>query len=170
MRYVFIMLLILSTTLYAQEKRTEHTYQLTDKAAQPQATLEDVSWLVGSWKGEAFGSQMEEVWNPPSAGSMVGMFKLYNDKGVSFYELLLIKEENNSLNLKVKHFSADFVAWEEKKDYINFPLAKIEKDAIHFAGLSFYRTDDDHFTGYIVMKSSDGSIREEKLTYQRVVD
>ena len=167
MRHLFFILLLYSFALSAQQKRTEHTYQLTDKSVQPEATLADVSWLVGSWQGEAFGSQMEEVWNPPSAGSMVGMFKLYNDKGVSFYELLLIKEENNSLNLKVKHFSADFVAWEEKQDYINFPLAKIEKDAIHFAGLSFYREDDDHFTGYIVMKTSDGSIREEKLVYRR---
>jgi len=167
MRYLILILVLCSQTLLAQEKNTEHTFKLTDKSQQPAATLADVSRLVGAWQGEAFGSHMEEVWNPPSAGSMVGLFKLYNDKGVSFYELMLIKEENNSLNLKVKHFSADFVAWEEKQDYVNFPLVKIEKDAIHFSGLSFYRTDEDHFTGYIVMKMSDGSVREEKLVYRR---
>ena len=167
MRHLIVIMLLCSSAVWAQEKNSEHTYKLTDKSAQPPATLEDVSWLVGNWEGEAFGNHMEEVWNPPSAGSMVGMFKIYDDKGVGFYEILLIKEENNSLNLKVKHFTADFVAWEDKEGYVNFPLVKIEKDAIHFSGLSFYRTDENNFIGYIVLKSSDGTVSEEKLVYRR---
>ncbi|MBV1908065.1 MAG: hypothetical protein KUG78_02020 [Kangiellaceae bacterium] len=149
-------------------KRTEHTFKLKDGGNGPQATLEAANWLVGSWKGSAFGSQFEEVWNPPSAGSMVGMFKLFDkEKGVSFYELMLLKEENNSLSLLVKHFSADFTAWEEKSDHINFKLVKVEEQAIHFSGLSFYKNGDNKIDGYIVMKQSDGTIREEKISYVR---
>jgi len=100
---------------------------------------------------------------------MVGMFKLFdNNKGVSFYELMLLIEENESLSLLVKHFSADFTAWEEKKDFINFKLVKIEPSAVHFSGLSFYKNGIDKIDGYIVMKYKDGSVKEQPLTYQRV--
>ncbi|MDJ0760523.1 MAG: DUF6265 family protein [Woeseiaceae bacterium] len=142
------------------------TFRLKDAEQRPAATLDDVEWLVGSWVGTAFGQRFEEVWNPASAGSMVGMFKLYGDEGVDFYELLLLIEEEGSLALRVKHFTSDFVAWEEKEDYVSFPLVRIDPDAIHFSGLSFYRIDDDTIEGYIVMRSESG-VREEPLLYRR---
>lgn len=151
----------------AAEPRTEHTYQLTEGEAPPAATIDDARMLVGSWEGTAFGSRFEAVWNPPSANSMVGLFKLYSDDEVAFYEILLITVDDGTLSLKVKHFSADFTAWEEKDDYVEFRLVKIEDEALHFGGLSFYRRGDDAMDGYIVMKNAAG-IREEPLAYKRV--
>lgn len=144
------------------------TLRLADPAERPAATLTDVEWLVGSWVGTGFGQRFEEVWNPASAGSMVGMFKLYADDGVSFYELLLLIEEEDSLALRVKHFTPEFVAWEEKQDYVSFPLVRIDPDAIHFSGLSFYRIDADTIEAYLAMRS-DAGVREEKLVYKRSV-
>ncbi len=145
----------------------EHTFQL-DGNMPAQATLEDVSWLVGSWEGEAFGERFEEVWNPASNGSMVGMFKvLKGEDSVNFYELMLLVEEQGSLSLKVKHFGEDFTAWEEKDDMVTFRLVKLQPDAIHFSGLSFYRLDDNHIDGYIAIRNNKGEVREEKLVYRR---
>ena len=150
----------------AQSKRTEHTYKLDDPDARPAASLADVSWLVGAWQGEAFGDVFEEVWNPPSAGSMVGFFKLLKGEQVAFYELLLLVEEEGSLSMKVKHFNPDFSAWEEKPDYVRFRLVSVEPDAVHFSGLSFYRRSDDYLEAYLAMRSGD-EVREEKLTFRR---
>lgn len=151
----------------AAEPRTEHTYQLAENEPRPTATLEDASWMVGAWSGTAFGQRFEEAWNAPSAGSMVGMFKLLGDDGVVFYELLLLSIEDDTLSLKVKHFNPDFSAWEEKGDYINFQLVKKERDALHFGGISFYRRGADAIDGYIVMREGD-SISEHHLRYERV--
>ncbi len=156
---------LLSGAVAAQSRHTEHTFRLDDPTNAPPATLDDVSWLVGNWVGTAFGSQIEEVWNPPSAGSMVGLFKVFQEE-VSFYEIMLLVEEEGSLNLKVKHFNADFSAWEEKTEHVTFRLVAIEEDAIHFSGLSFYRTGPDEFVGYIAMRYGD-EVREEKLQYRR---
>ncbi|MDH3748272.1 MAG: DUF6265 family protein [Gammaproteobacteria bacterium] len=150
----------------AAEPRTEHTYQLEEGEPRPAATLEDASWMAGSWSGTAFGQRFEAVWNPPSAGSMIGMFKLFGDDGVAFYEILLLSVEDGTLSLKVKHFNADFTAWEEKADFVNFRLVNKEHDALHFGGISFYRTDDDSMDGYIVMRNGD-EITEHHLTYER---
>lgn len=149
-------------------ERTAHTFALAAGATPMAAELEDLSMLIGSWTGGAFGKRFEAVWNPPSNGSMVGMFKLLNDEGVDFYELLVIRQQEESLAINVKHFTEDFVAWEDKSDYITFKLLKAEADAIHFSGLSFYRKGENAMEGYIVMRGKDDSITEHKLSYQRV--
>ena len=133
-----VLLVCLAQSAVAQSQRTEHTYQLDDPDARPAATLDDVAWLVGNWSGEAFGASFEEHWNPPSAGSMIGFFKLLDGDDVSFYELLLLVEEEGSLALKVKHFNPDFSAWEEKEDYVTFRYIMSDGDAVHFSGISFY--------------------------------
>ncbi len=159
-------LVIGSTVLHAAEPRTENTYGLAEGEARPAATIGDAAWLAGSWSGTGFGKQFEEHWNPPSAGTMVGLFKLFDDEGVAFYEIMLLSVDDGTLSLKVKHFSADFTAWEEKGDFINFRLVKKEKDALHFGGISFYRRGQDKIDGYIVMKNGD-ELTEHRLNYTR---
>ena len=161
-----VALLLIGANGVAQTQHTGHTYRLDDPDARPPATLDDVSWLVGSWVGEAFGSTFEQVWNPPSAGSMVGFFKLMRDGQVVFYEILLLVEEEGSLGLKVKHFDADFTAWEEKGDYVNFRFIRAEPDALHFSGISFYRVDTETMHAYMAMRRGD-EVHEEKLVYRR---
>ena len=156
----------ISAAGWSAEPRTEHTFQLSPGEERPAATIEDAGWLVGSWAGTAFGGSFEEVWNPPSAGTMVGFFKLLGDEGVAFYELLLLSVEDGTLSLKVKHFNPDFTAWEEKADYVNFRLVHKETDALHFGGISFYRRGDDEIDGYIVMRNGD-EVTEHYLKYER---
>lgn len=158
--------LAVSVTSWSAEPRTEHTFQLSEGEERPAATIDDAAWLAGSWTGTGFGQHFEEVWNPPSAGTMVGFFKLFGDDGVTFYELLLLSVEEGSLSLKVKHFNADFTAWEEKADFVNFKLVKKEPDALHFGGISFYRRDADTIDGYIVMRNGD-EVTEHHLAYTR---
>jgi len=151
----------------AVEPRTEHTFKLSEGEEAPAATLADASWLAGSWKGTAFGSQFEEAWSVPSAGSMVGYFKLFKeDEGVSFYELMTLTVDGGTLSLKVKHFNADFTAWEDKAEFVNFKLVKVEQEALHFSGLSFYRRDENHIDAFIVMRNGD-EVTEHELKYVR---
>ena len=166
MQRLLMACLITTGAAYAADPRTEHTFSLADGELPPSATLDDARWLVGSWAGTAFGQQFEEVWNPPSAGSMVGLFKLIGDDGVAFYEIMLMTIEDGTLSLKVKHFNADFTAWEEKGDFVDFRLVAVGEDALHFSGISFYRVDDDHIDAYIVMRNH-GELSEHKLVYER---
>jgi len=97
---------------------------------------------------------------------MVGLFKLFGDDGVAFYEILLLSVEDDTLSLKVKHFSADFTAWEDKEDYVNFQLVKKGEGELHFGGISFYKRGDDSIDGYIVMRNGE-DITEHHLKYER---
>lgn len=149
------------------EQPTPHTFALGPGESPPAVTLDAAGMLVGSWQGEAFGSRFEETWNSPAADSMVGMFKLHDGDGVAFYELMLITVDDGVLTLKVRHFNPDFSAWEDKTDYVSFPLVGVDDNALHFAGLSFYRQGADELHAYLVMRRGD-ALHEEKLVYRRV--
>lgn len=167
-RLTLLMLLCLpAASLLAVEPHTDNTFRLSDGEAPPDGRLSELSWLVGSWTCTAFGKQCEEIWSAPSAGSMVGTFKLYDDSGVSFYELMLLTRVDGVLTLRVKHFGADMSAWEDKQESVDFRLVAMSPDAVHFSGLSFYRRSADQIDGYIVMSGQDG-VKEELLRYQRM--
>jgi hypothetical protein len=156
----------LSGGVAAAEPLTENTLASLPPELRPEATIEDVAWLAGSWGGEAFGGTFEETWNPPSAGTMVGLFKLRHGDEVAFYELETIVEVGGSLELRVKHFEPDFVGWEEKDRYAAFPLVKLEPDAVWFAGLTLRREGPDLVRAYLAVGTSEG-MREEELVWRR---
>lgn len=161
-----VAILLSSASAGAVEPYTTHTFRLTAGETAPAATLADVAWFAGAWEGDCFDMRCEEVWNPPSAGTMVGLFKLYDDEGVRFYELMLLTAENGTLVLKVKHFNADFSAWEDKADYVSFPLVALETEAVHFRGLSFYRRGPDELDIWLALQRDD-EVREHRLAYRR---
>ena len=150
----------------ALEPSSDHTFALSEGESVPVVSLDDLSLLVGSWTGSIFGEQFEEVWNPPSAGSMMGMMKIHDGDEMNFYEMQLITDDGDGLALLVKHFSPQFEAWEEQAEFVRFPFIGIEDDAIHFSGISFYREDADNMTAYILLRFGE-EVREEKITYQR---
>lgn len=161
------LLLLYGGGVGAAEQPTPHTYALAPGESPPPVTLDAAGMLVGRWEGEAFGGRFEETWNAPTADSMVGMFKLYDGDGVDFYELMLITVDDGVLTLKVRHFNRDFSAWEDKTSFVSFPLVGVEEDALHFAGLSFYRQGADELHAYLVMHKGE-ALREEKLVYRRI--
>jgi len=152
----------------AQQRITENTVRLADGAASPPATLGGMAWLAGSWTGEGLGGQVEEIWSPPQAGAMMGMFRLVHDGTTSFYELMTLVEEGGSLVLRVKHFGPDLTGWEEKAETVDFALAAAAGDRYYFDGLTFHRHGNDATTNYVRISSKDGAVREEAFRYTRV--
>ena len=70
------------------------------------------------------------------------------------------------LRAQVRHFNADFTAWENKDEFVDFRLVAFDEDELHFGGLSFYRDGDDAINGYTVTKNG-GAVSEHHLRYKR---
>lgn len=115
--------------------------RVTIRPYRPKASIEDVRWIAGSWRGEAMGGSFQETWNPPLAGSMVGMFKLAKKGEVSFYELLTIVPDGASLTLRLKHFGSRLEGWEAVDEFVEFPLVSVREGEAVFDGLSFRRVN-----------------------------
>lgn len=133
----------------------------------PPATLQVMSWLAGRWEGEGLGGYNEEIWGTPRGGVMTGMYRHLKNERPVFFEFLMFVEEKGTIVLKLKHFNPDFTGWEEKADYVNFPLVRVEERAVHFDGLSFIRESDNALRIYLLLRDKNGNVREEKFFMRR---
>ncbi len=117
---------------------------LAEAAQSPQASIDEIAWLAGRWKGEGLGGKAEELIAPVEAGQMMGMFRhLKADGTLNFYEFYVFAEVEGSLVLKIKHFSPELIGWEEKDGYVEFPLVAIEGATAYFDGITYALTAED---------------------------
>lgn len=137
-----------------------------DARGDADATIDDFAWLAGLWRGEGFGGTCEEMWSPPLAGTMVGTFRLIQGDEVVFYEIMLLGRDAQGVSLKVKHFSEDFVAWEEKAACVRFPLTQVSPGDARFGGLTLKR-DGDRLEAAVHLEQG-GATRWETIRMTRV--
>lgn len=131
----------------------------------PKAKISDIAWIEGSWKGDVFGLAVEEVWTKSSARSMMSVAKLYDEKGVSFYEISTISEENETLILRIRHFSSELIAWEPKDEPIEFQLISIDKAIVYFDGYTFELVNDTSLLLHIFIEEEEN--KETTIHYSR---
>ncbi|GGD24170.1 DUF6265 family protein [Hyunsoonleella pacifica] len=144
---------------------TTNAYTQSEKELEPK--LENITWISGNWKGEAFGGQTEENWSKPSGGSMMATFKLINDGSVTFYEIEVIREVNNTLVLQLKHFNNKLEGWETKDETVDFPLKRITKNKVEFEGMTFENISPNEMNVYVGVKHKDGTVETVKFNYKR---
>lgn len=166
-RISWLLALMLVTPLSAQERYTEHTLQRPEGTERPSATIEQMAWLAGHWRGSGLGGECEEMWTPPVNGTMLGSFRFMKDGEPIFYELLTLSEKEGSLTFRLKHFNPDLTGWEEKADFVEFEFVADRDGVMHFDGMSFHR-DGDSLMVYLAIGNDDGSLREEVFRYTRV--
>lgn len=160
------LLIIVLTLCFFNCKAQTNTLKFLDNDTSPTATLKDVNWIAGYWKGEAFGGITEEFWSPPLGDSMMFSFKLVVNDKVVFYELGGIRAINNTLLLQLKHFGNDFKGWEEKEETVDFKLIKIENNRIYFDEFTFEKISDSEMNLYVVIEEN-GEKEEVKFNYKK---
>lgn len=163
---VVLLFALCNPATFASETNSANTLRLGSATPAP-ATIDDMHWLTGYWRGEGLGGRCEEMWGSPIGDRMYGTFTLRKDGQVVFSEHLVIVEEAGSLVMKVKHFTADFHSWENKEDFIRFPLVKLEKDVAYFSGLTLRRESEKSLKIYLVL-SQGGVSNEEVFSFEAV--
>lgn len=146
----------------------QNTVSFTENNISPKATLEDVSWMAGHWKGKAFGGIAEEIWSPPLGDSMMFVFKLVTDGQVQFYEVGHIQEQDDTLLLQLKHFHGSLKGWEEKEETVDFKLVKIEGAKVFFDDFTIEKISENEINMYVVVGEKDGSSSEVRFNYKKV--
>lgn len=163
MKYLLAIVLMLSLSCSDAQNKT---LKFNADTVSPKATLADVAWIAGHWKGEAFGGITEEIWSPPLGNSMMFSFKLVVDDKVVFYELGMITEKDGTLLLQLKHFDANLKGWEEKDESLSFKLVKLDNNQVFFDDFTFEKVSDDEINLYVVIKDKDKT-EEIQFNYKR---
>jgi hypothetical protein len=134
---------------------------LQSAEAQPTAEIDSLHWLVGRWVGEGFGGEVEEVWLPPSGGAMLGSFRLVSDGEPRFYEILTLGPGEAGLEMRLKHFEADLVGWEEKGEVLSWSANFVEDGRARFGAVTLERRGPDGLYIGVLMSGEDGTWTEE---------
>ncbi len=135
--------------------------------AAPSARVEDMAWLAGHWRGEGLGGQVEEFWTEPQAGQMIGLFRLVKDGKLVFSEhMALGVDASGALVMKVKHFSPEFVGWEDKEGAVRFVFEEVKPGFARSKALTIQR-DGDRLDFALRLRRGE-EVREEPLRMSRV--
>jgi len=157
------LLLLLIATLNVQAQQV-----LTLAEGQPAAKvpIASLGWLSGHWQGTGFEGLCDEVWLPPADNAMQGVFRLLNDGKTTLTEYMCILETDTATLLRLKHFGRNLEPWENKDEWLTFPLVKAEGQTAWFSGLT-YQLEGDTLNIYLRMTSPEKAWTEEfKLVRQ----
>lgn len=156
-------------TLRAQEVNSAHTLSLSEGAVPAKATLADFAWLTGHWIGTGFGgADVEEVWTAPNGTSMQGMFRLVRNGRAQVYELVVLWPVGDTVEMRLKHFTAELKAWEEKENWVTFRLVKRTPTEFFFEGLTLLLENHGETLRVFLVTSAQGKSSEQELVYRRV--
>jgi Domain of unknown function (DUF6265) len=93
--------------------------------------LQPLNFLSGRWVSETPTEMQEEIWTPVSGDSMIGSFRILQHGRPVFYEFWVVEVDDNRPVLKLKHFDAGLLGWEEKNATTKMPLiSTAESDAV----------------------------------------
>lgn len=91
----------------------------------PEATIEDLSWLSGSWEGSADGAEVDYQYGEPKGGMILGQGRFVAQGEVVFYEFETFKVENGELTVTPSPFG---------QPGVTFKATLIEPGHVVFAG------------------------------------
>jgi hypothetical protein len=139
------------------------------------ATIADMRWLEGTWRGEWGPRVAQQVWMAPQAGVMTGSFSLMETDKVLVIELFTILQTAGGVGLNIRHFTPELNAW-EKGEPTRLTLASFDNKTYEFDNsvdgkpkkFIFSRTDADTYVSRAEIVPDTGEPQVIEITYHRV--
>jgi hypothetical protein len=78
------------------------------------AHIDDLGWLVGTWRGKDEDGTNEETWLPALGRSMVGVNRAVAGDALVFSEHMSIEETPDGLVLLMHHYGRGQVGWDRE--------------------------------------------------------
>jgi len=110
--------------------------------------MEQLSFLTGRWTSDTPDEYQEESWSPIRAQNITGQFRVLHKGTPVFYEFWTVEMDHNMPVLKLKHFNAGLIGWEDKDKSTRMPLRKVSANEVLFeeedgsTTLHYQRTGD----------------------------
>ena len=68
------------------------------------ATVSDLAWMTGHYKGTTGNGTLEENWAEPAGGSIASLVRSTGGEGTTMIELIVVEEKGDSLTLRLKQW------------------------------------------------------------------
>lgn len=106
--------------------------EASPKTSPVSAKLTDLAWFQGHWTTKFGPNELHEIWSPPSADCMMASFCWIKNGSIWMYELLTMRQDDNTIVLRFKHFSRDLHGWEEKDEALTLVLVELSENLAAF--------------------------------------
>ena len=143
------------------------------------ATVDQLAFISGDWQLTMGDDLLDEQWSEPSGDCLMGSFRWMKKDGlVWMYEFLTMRNENDGVTMRFRHFDGELTAWEEKTEPLALRLVELsERRAAfkHYSGdgdpwtMVFHRVDDEGLTISLVGSGEDESAGQA-FAYRRRSD
>ena len=100
------------------------------------ATVQQLDWIAGAWRGTLGDRTIEQHWSAPAGSSIVAMYRSIRNNQVQLYELLAIEQEGDAVVLRIKHFAPGpgLVGREVRDESVNHTLVRLDGRTAVFQG------------------------------------
>ncbi len=131
--------------------------------------ISELASMEGRWVGQAFGGEVEEIWTARTGNTMWGMFRVIKNGQTQLAEIEQLIEQNDSLHYRVRHFNGDFIGWEDKQDYVQFPFVRLIENGVVFDGLKIIFLDENTMKHFIQLSNGKSSeVEQVEILYKRI--
>jgi Domain of unknown function (DUF6265) len=141
------------------------------------ATVDQLSWVAGPWRGTLNDRTIEQHWMAPLGGSLVGMYRSIRENRATLYEILAMEQRGDEVFLRIKHFTpgAGLVSQEAKDQSADHVLVKLEARSAVFEGsaggnpvrVTFSSPDEDTLN-ITVERQREGKPVATEFKYKRI--
>lgn len=76
--------------------------------AGPAATIDDLSWMTGTWAVPFGPNTLEENWIAPKDGAIASFVRMSGNGKTSMFEVIVIEEKEGSLELSIQQWGPGF--------------------------------------------------------------
>jgi hypothetical protein len=128
--------------------------------------LARMQWLVGVWRSQVPGGQVEEVFEPVNNGELLSTMKMVVGGKITRYELRIIREKDGKFIFQELAFGADLATLDPGPVRT---LESIDATHINFEGLKLTRTGKDTMTVNVTVHNPDGTTRVIKFESARAL-
>ena len=141
-------------------------------AAGPAATIDQLSWMTGTYAGKLGANQLEENWIKAEGRSIAAMVRMTTGEGAtSMFEMITIEEVDGSLVLHIQQWNPGFAPRTPAPQKME--LSMIADNHVHFTAVTEggmkslgYTRSGDSFT--IHVEGANGNKSDLPLTVRNV--
>ncbi len=138
-RFMFYGLLLLWAGLFT-----------SSASADKQIRLSDFAFVIGAWAGieqnatnpmadtPTSSATISENWTEPVADAMTGVFTWAEGSKILVYEFIVVRQTDEGLIMRFKHFNGDLIGWEQKDEFLELEAVKSAENEI-----TFHQTNGD---------------------------
>ena len=136
------------------------------------ANLKDLDFMAGKWTLKHEWGDMEENWSAPMGNCIMCSYRCVKNDSVLFYEFIVIEQTDSVPVMKLRHFSAGNIAWEDKNSPHDYPLIQMEQNKAVFerpdkkTKMTYERISQKQFTVTLEREGKNGKRVTDVFNYE----